>query len=157
MFTAPDPSTIVALARGWIGTPYHHQASVRGVGCDCLGLVRGVYREATGCDPEAPPAYSRDWAEATGAETMLDAAARHLTQVAPDDAAPGHVLIFRLRPGLVAKHAAILATPTTMIHAIEGAPVAEVAFSPWWRRRLAAVFAFPARERQSAIGNRASV
>lgn len=33
---------IVAAARQWLGTPYRHQASVRGVGCDCLGLIRGV-------------------------------------------------------------------------------------------------------------------
>ena len=134
---------IVTLARGWIGTPYHHQASLQGVGCDCLGLVRGVYRQYTGTDPETPPAYSRDWAESTGSETMLDAAARHLSSVPFDQLSPGHVLIFRLRAGLIAKHAAILATPTTMIHAIEGAPAAEVAFSPWWRRHLAAAFELP--------------
>ena len=135
---------IVTIARGWIGTPYHHQGATPGIGCDCLGLVRGVYRQYTGTDPEIPPAYSRDWAEATGIETMIDAATRHLTPIPLDQAAPGHVLIFRLRAGFVAKHAAILATPTAMIHAIEGAPTAEVAFSPWWHRRVAAAFAFPA-------------
>jgi hypothetical protein len=30
-----------------------------------------------------------------------------------------------------------------MIHALEGAPVSEVALSPWWRRHTAAAFAFP--------------
>lgn len=29
---------IVATAGAWIGTPYHHQACVKGRGCDCLGL-----------------------------------------------------------------------------------------------------------------------
>ena len=53
----------VDIARGWIGTPYHHQASLKGVGTDCLGLVRGVYRELNGQEAEAPPAYSRDWGE----------------------------------------------------------------------------------------------
>jgi NlpC/P60 family putative phage cell wall peptidase len=139
----PARPGIVTLARGWIGTPYHHQASVQGVGCDCLGLVRGVYSQYTGADTEVPPAYSRDWAESSGLETMLDAAGRHLTPVPVDALAPGHVLVFRLRAGFIAKHAAILATPSTMIHAIEGAPTAEVSFSPWWRRRLAAAFAFP--------------
>ena len=134
---------VVALARAWIGTPYHHQASLAGIGCDCLGLVRGVYRDYTGRDTEAPPPYSRDWAEASGIEAMLQAATRHLIPVQLTDIAPGHVLIFRLRPGMIAKHAAILATPATMIHATEGAPAAEVAFSPWWRRRLAGAFAFP--------------
>jgi NlpC/P60 family putative phage cell wall peptidase len=134
---------VVALARGWIGTPYHHQASLRGVGCDCLGLVRGIYRDYIGSSAETPPAYSRDWAEATGIETMIESASRHLTRIDLQNATPGHVLIFRLRPGCVAKHAAILATPTTMVHAIEGAPTAEIAMSPWWARRLAAAFAFP--------------
>ena len=36
---------IVDCARRWIGTPYRHQASRCGVGADCLGLVRGVYRD----------------------------------------------------------------------------------------------------------------
>jgi NlpC/P60 family putative phage cell wall peptidase len=138
---------IVRVARGWVGTPYHHQASVRGVGADCLGLVRGVWRELYGCDAEAPPPYSRDWAEAGGIETMLAAAARHLRAVPAADAKPGDVLVFRLRAGTVAKHAAILSSETTMIHAIEGAPACEVPLSPWWRRRIAGAFAFPGTQR----------
>ncbi len=133
---------IVALARSWLGTPYCHQASLKGIGCDCLGLVRGVYAEAFGRPAETPPPYSRDWAEATGRETMIDAAARHLTAVLPGDAAPGDVLIFRLRPAAMAKHAAIMTTPAQMIHAIEGAAVCEIHITPWWRRRIAAAFRF---------------
>ena len=49
--------SIVAIARGWIGTPYVHQASVKGAGCDCLGLLRGVWREVHGEEPEAAPAW----------------------------------------------------------------------------------------------------
>ncbi len=139
----PTADEVVRLARRWIGTPYHYQGSTPGVGTDCLGLVRGVWREIYGAEAEAPPAYSRDWAEASGEETLLAAAARHLIAIPSEDAAPGDVLVFRLRPGLAAKHAAILATPATMIHAIESGPVAEVAFAPWWRRRLAGVFRFP--------------
>lgn len=134
---------IVRLARTWIGTPYHHQGSLKGTGTDCLGLVRGIYREYYGIEPEAPPAYSRDWAEANGIETMLAAAGRHLDAIPPTSARPGDVLIFRLRPNTVAKHAAILVTPGSMIHAIDGAPVAEVSVSSWWRRRVAAAFSFP--------------
>ena len=55
---------IVAAARGWIGTPYVHQASVKGAGTDCLGLVRGIWRELYGPEPEALPAYTPDWGEA---------------------------------------------------------------------------------------------
>ncbi|KAB2911617.1 MAG: peptidase P60 [Hyphomicrobiaceae bacterium] len=136
-------SDIVRLARAWIGTPYHHQASARGIGTDCIGLIRGLYRELYGQEAEAAPAYSRDWAEAAGEETLLAAARRHLVEIAPADAGPGDVLVFRYRTVAVAKHAAIMATPLTMIHAIEGAPVTEVALSPWWRRHMAAAFSFP--------------
>ena len=52
-------SQIVAPRAGWIGTPYRHQAWLKGVGCDCLGLVRGVWRELFGGEPEPLPAYSR--------------------------------------------------------------------------------------------------
>jgi len=134
---------IVRQARSWIGTPYRHQASLVGVGTDCLGLVRGVWRALYGCEPAVLPPYTRDWAEASGRETLLEAARQHLVETDCTNAEPGDVLIFRLRPALPAKHVAILATAATMIHAMEGAPVAEVAVVPWWRRRLAGVFSFP--------------
>jgi cell wall-associated NlpC family hydrolase len=38
---------------------------------------------------------------------------------------------------LPAKHAAIVTGPNKMVHAHDGAAVAEVALAPWWRRRLA--------------------
>ncbi len=135
---------IVAAARGWLGTPYVHQASCKGAGCDCLGLIRGVWREVIGPEPEAPPPYSPDWAEADGRETMLAAAMRHLLRK-PDDAPieAGDVLLFRYRAHLPAKHAGIASGNGMMIHAQEKAGVVEVPLSGWWLRHLAAVFAFP--------------
>jgi NlpC/P60 family putative phage cell wall peptidase len=145
----PDRLYIVALARAWIGTPYHHQASLRGIGTDCIGLVRGIYRELYGLDAETPPAYSRDWAEGLGRETLIEAARRHLIEIPKTGASPGDVLVFRYRAGGLAKHAAVMAHPRTMIHAMEGAPVCEVVLSAWWRRHLAAAFAFPTSRRMS--------
>ena len=135
---------VVAAARGWLGTPYVHQASCKGAGCDCLGLIRGVWREVMGPEPETPPPYTPDWAEQAGEETMLAAAMRHLVR-RPDDAEPeaGDVLLFRYRPHLPAKHAGIHVGGGMMIHAQENVGVVEVPFSGWWRRHLAAVFAFP--------------
>lgn len=138
---------VVAAARTWIGTPYHHQASLKGVGADCLGLIRGVWRDLYGDEAERPPGYSRDWGEVSGEETLIAAAARHMIargRAAPE---PGDVLIFRMRAGAVAKHAGVLATPATMIHATEDRLAAEVPYGAWWRRRLAAVFSFPGTER----------
>jgi NlpC/P60 family putative phage cell wall peptidase len=135
--------TIVAEARGWIGTPYRHQASLKGVGCDCLGLVRGVWRAVIGDEPERAPAYAPDWAEASGLESLADAAARHLIAIERNSFAAGDVLLFRWRANLPAKHAAVVTAPDKIVHAHDGAAVAEVALAPWWRRRIAFAFRFP--------------
>jgi NlpC/P60 family putative phage cell wall peptidase len=137
------PDKIIAEARSWIGTPYRHQASLKGVGCDCLGLLRGVWRAVHGNEPELTPAYAPDWAEASGEERLAAAARRHLIEVIPAGAQRGDVLLFRWRPHLPAKHAAILTAADRMIHAYDGAAVAEVFFAPFWRRRVAFVFRFP--------------
>ncbi len=134
---------IVAETRDWIGTPYRHQASLKGVGCDCLGLVRGVWRALIGEEPERAPPYAPGWAEAASGEPLADAAARHLVAIALDEFGAGDVLLFRWRARLPAKHAAIVTSADTMVHAHDGAAVAEVAISPWWRRRLAYAFRFP--------------
>jgi NlpC/P60 family putative phage cell wall peptidase len=142
-------SLIIAEARGWIGTPYMHQASLKGIGCDCLGLVRGVWRAVIGEEPERAPPYAPDWAEASKGEPLAAAAARHLLAVPPDVFEPGDVVLFRWRANLAAKHAAIVTSSDTMVHAHGGAAVAEVAIAPWWRRRLAYAFRFPAAKAQS--------
>lgn len=134
----------VAIARGWIGTPYRHQASVQGAGTDCLGLIRGIWRGLYGHEPEAVPPYTADWAEPGGAEVLLEAAAR-LLQPAEGEA-PGDVLVFRLRAGSVAKHLGIagrVGSSPTFIHAYSGHAVTESPLSAPWRRRIAARFQFP--------------
>jgi NlpC/P60 family putative phage cell wall peptidase len=141
-------SQIIAEARSWIGTPYGHQASLKGVGCDCLGLVRGVWRALIGEEPERAPPYSRDWAEAAGEETLAKAARRHLVEIDCQCATRGDVLLFRYSDRYPAKHAAIVTAchadgSALMVHAHDGAAVAEVAIAPWWRRRLAYAFRFP--------------
>src|SRR3978361_1373729 len=93
---------IVAETRAWIGTPYQHQASLKGVGCDCLGLVRGVWRALYENEPEPMPAYAPDWAEASGREALVEAAQRHLIEVSSQDFQPGDILLFRWRAGFPA-------------------------------------------------------
>jgi NlpC/P60 family putative phage cell wall peptidase len=105
--------------------------------------VRGVWRALNGPEPEAAPAYSADWAEAGGNEALAAAAARHLLPIELDEILPGDVLLFRWRAHLRAKHAAILVGPDRIVHAHDGAAVAEVYFASFWRRRLAFAFRFP--------------
>lgn len=137
---------VVRIAHGWIGTPYHHQASCRGVGADCLGVVRGIYRSLYGSDATAVPAYSADLGEAAGEETLLDAARRNLRERMLSNPQPGDVLVFRMVRGAIAKHTGVLTSPTTLLHGMERVGVVEVRFAGWWRRRLVGVFSFPGIE-----------
>lgn len=132
---------ILAEAHTWVGTPYQHQASAKGAGCDCLGLVRGVWRAHYGAEPELAPAYTPDWAERHGAETLLEAAHRHMR--AQNAAAPSDVLLFRMHADAPAKHAAILDEGDHIIHAYWGRAVVRSRFAPWWRARCAGAFSFP--------------
>jgi NlpC/P60 family putative phage cell wall peptidase len=142
-------AAIVAEARSWIGTPYRHQGSLKGAGCDCLGLIRGVYRVFYGPEKEPITPYSPNWAEETGQEALRDAARRHLVEI---DAAPfrvgapldaGDVILIRVRDRGIAKHAAIASGPDWIIHAYERHAVAEDALPAAWRRRIAYAFRFP--------------
>ena len=137
---------IVTAARGWIGTPYVHQSAVRGAGTDCLGLIRGIWRDVYGDEPERIPAYSMDWAEPQGEERLWEAALRHLGPVDPVQANAGDVLLFRMRQGAVAKHLGILSrvgAAPNFIHAYSRHGVVESPLAAPWRRRIVACFEFP--------------
>ena len=146
----PAERTRVDAARSWLGTPYRHQASLKGEGADCLGLVRGVWRETVGEEPEAAPNYCPDWAEVGGEETLLAAARRRLIERPIGRMRPGDVLLFRMSERAPMKHCAILSRlgppEPRMVHAYWGRAVVESWMGPWWMRRLAAVFIWPVDE-----------
>ncbi len=134
---------ITAAARSWIGTPYHHQASVKGVGCDCLGLLRGVWREVMGAEPEKAPPYSPSWDEVNPQEHMLRVSHKYLRPRELTCRVEGTVLVFRMRDGAVAKHCGIVVPGNRMVHAQEGHGTVEVTLGPHWDRRVAGAFSFP--------------
>ena len=140
-----DPALVIAVARSWLGTPYHDQASLRGVGCDCLGLARGVWREVVGPEPFPIPPYSRDWGETCPREVLADGARAMMPEIAPTGPPPGALLLFRMVPRAIAKHVAILTGPGTFLHAYERLGVIEEPLTTAWRRRIAFAFLFPAR------------
>ncbi|WP_137135308.1 NlpC/P60 family protein [Rhizobium sp. FKY42] len=135
---------IVALAESWIGTPYRHQGATKGVACDCIGLIRWVWRELYGCEPPlSVPPYAPDWAERAGEERLLQAALTLFGAPVPKaEMQAGDVLLFRWHAGCAAKHAGILADETSFIHAYEQVAVTRSALVPAWRRRIVAVHRF---------------
>ena len=141
MISAPADQ-VIAAARVWLGTPYVHQASVLGAGCDCLGLARGVWRELHGPEPVTPPPYTRDWGEAGGEEVLAAAARRFMVQIPLAEAAPGALILFRMARNAPAKHCGIR-SETGLIHAYEGAGVIEEPWSAIWARKAAFAFHYP--------------
>ncbi|GAA3873092.1 peptidase [Celeribacter arenosi] len=136
---------IIEAARSWIGTPYLHQASCRGAGTDCLGLVRGVWRDLFGEEPEDVPAYTPDWSEPRREELLWSAASRLLHEKPVVELDVADVILFRMREGSVAKHLGILSQSDPnprFIHAYSGHGVIENALSAPWRRRIVACFSF---------------
>lgn len=138
---------VVAAARCWIGTPYVHQFSKRGVGTDCLGLIRGIWREIYGAEPETAPPYTPDWGEIGGRELLLQGAMRHLCPISSQvKEVPGEVLLFRMRRDAIAKHVGIRAgvgANPSFIHAYDGHGVVESPLSAPWQQRIVARFIYP--------------
>ena len=129
-------------ATAWLGTPYRHQGSLRGVGADCLGLVRGIWRAIHKAEPEIPPRYTPDWAETGHEDRLADAAARHLVPVgrAPKT---GDCILFRWRPDSMAKHLGIMVSDDHFIHAYSGVGTVRSPLVPQWRRKISGVYRFP--------------
>ena len=136
-----DP--VVDAARSFLGTPYRHQASLAGVGCDCLGLLRGVWREIYGAEPEAMPAYRADIRDPLNAGALREAAERLLLP-AQGPLGPGQVVLFRLHRAVEPKHCAILVSADRFIHAQERLGVVEANLTDGWRSRISGRFRFPA-------------
>ena len=138
-----DPALVITTARSWLGTPYHDQASLRGVGCDCLGLARGIWREVVGDEPFPIPPYIRDWGETAPREVLAEGARAMMPEIAPAIAGPGALVLFCMAPRAIAKHVGILTAPDSFIHAYERLGVVEEILTPTWRRRIAFAFLFP--------------
>jgi len=134
---------IIDEALSWVGTPYQHQCSTKNAGCDCLGLVRGIWRKLYGSEPVTLPPYTPDWAEVGGEETLRDASDHYLDPIELTMARPGDVLLFRMQAGVPAKHMAVLIEPDLIVHAYWGRAVTRSFLAPYWVRRRAYAYSFP--------------
>jgi NlpC/P60 family putative phage cell wall peptidase len=135
-----EVEAVVGAARAWLGTPYRHRAATLGAGCDCLGLIRGVWRMLYGDEPGPVPNYRADGRDGAG---LLEAAERYLERA--EGIASGRVVLFRLGRHIAPRHCGIMVTPTRFVHAQERLGVVEGNLTEGWRKRVVGVFDFPQR------------
>lgn len=117
---------IIAEARTWIGTPFHHESRVKGAGVDCAQLLYAAYT-ATKIIPEFPiNHYVHDWHMHRSEEKYM----AYVLQYAVEAPAPpiripqpGECVLFKF--GRSFSHGAIVVKWPTIIHAFLGKVVCE--------------------------------
>lgn len=115
-------AAVVAEARTWLRTPYHHAGTIKGAGVDCAMLPLAVYR-ATGLLPEFSfDDYPPDWHLHRDAERYLEIVTCFAREVqAP--IGPGDFVLFRW--GRCFAHGAIIVDWPQIIHAVLHVGVAQ--------------------------------
>src|SRR5690348_760942 len=85
---------IVAEARRWLGTPYHHAGDVLGVGVDCAMLVVRVFVDAGIIPAFDPRPYPPDWHMHSSVERYLGQVMQYAQEV--EDPQAGDLALFHV-------------------------------------------------------------
>lgn len=109
---------IAAEAETWIGTPFRWQGRVKGVGCDCKGLVAGVAKAVGRPEGDSLEALAGDYGYKVDARRLKHGLARLFDRAAEIQA--GDVLLLVL--GGKAQHLAIALNDRQMVHCFTGGP-----------------------------------
>lgn len=131
---------IVAEARTWKGTPFHHQAALKGIGCDCYGLIRGVASEL-GLIPDHKPITNYPAVPDGSMERIMREV---LVAVPKTQAQPGDIVAFAWARDV--QHMGFLTERNTVIHGYgrgNKGKVVETPFTGYHLERSRGVFRFP--------------
>ena len=135
-------ATVVATAREWLGTRWQHQASLKGIGCDCIGLVVGVAHECGVAEAAAWAVDSRGqgYGRAPDSAMLLSACADYLDPLRPAAARAGDILLMRFAKE--PQHFAFVSLGGNIIHAYAQARrVVEHRLDALWRSRIVGAYA----------------
>lgn len=97
---------VIAEALTWQGTPYHHMARLKGIGCDCLTYLAGVFENCGLIDHIEIPFYPMDWALHRDAERYFDGLLKYTCPV--ETPQPGDIALWKF--GRCYSHGAIVIT-----------------------------------------------
>lgn len=138
-------NNIVCQARTWKNTRFHHQGRVKGVGCDCIGLVLGVANELGLVSRKSATALTqfdrKDYSMLPDGKQLQAALAEHLQLV--DEAKVGDVGLFYFDKN--PQHVGIFGDypdgGLSLIHCYRSVgKVVEHRFDEGWQKRLVAVY-----------------
>ena len=114
-----EQSKIVAAARSWIGTPFHHQARVKGKGCDCFGLIIGVARELNLRGKNGTLVADHDevtYPKMLNSQYVVDRLSQIFDEIPVESAEPGDVVLFKIHGN--PQHLAILSDYSSVLSSI---------------------------------------
>lgn len=114
---ASQRAAVVAGARAWLGTAYHHGARLKDVGVDCIQLLAAVYETAGVIPAVEIPYYPIDWNLHRDAERYMEGLLRFGREIAGPPL-PGDVAIWKF--GRCFAHGAIVVEWPVIIHAHMG-------------------------------------
>ena len=136
---------IVIQARTWLGTPFHHQARLKGKGCDCLGLIVGVVDELGLKDKNGQPLSGYDevtYSKEPNGAYLMEKLTDLLDEVPIAEARAGDLALFKVREN--PQHMAFLTDyegTLGMVHSYAPARrVVEHRLDDDWKSRLVKVF-----------------
>jgi NlpC/P60 family putative phage cell wall peptidase len=142
---------VVAEAAEWLGTPWRHQAMLKGVGTDCIGYLAGVALELGIADARAQmrdPRF-RGYGREPLPEVLLAACEQYLDEIPPAAAGLGDILLLRVPRGLQPQHFAVVSRvtdgqPSHILHATAASPrkVVENGLDAQWRSRIDKAYRF---------------
>ncbi len=136
-----EPSAIVKAARSFVGTPYHHQGRVKGVGVDCVGLIFGV-ASAVGIEIADKPLFLRYKRRPPVGRGLLDHLDEQCQQV--EKYRPGDILVFWINHvNRRAQHLGF-AGVETLIHTHSAIHfVIEQPLDEYWQHRFITAYRLP--------------
>jgi len=124
---------VIAAARGCLGTPFHHQGRMPGVGLDCIGLIVVALRQA-GMEIQDNITYARQPSAAQLQQELDDHGFIRVEAMQPGD-----ILLFRFNRA--PQHVALCTESNRMIHAY--APtgkVVECGIGTSWQNRMCGIY-----------------
>lgn len=128
-----------AAARLWAGTPFAAHSQARGVGADCVHLIRGILDEAGFHCPPLAATYPLDWADHQERSLLLAYLEESASFECAGSAEPGDVLCIQL--GRCCHHAGLMLPRGRFLHCLRRIGTVEQMFADaTWHKRIVAIY-----------------